>query len=556
MLQSQWEADQLTARGADHHRAGDLRSADALYASALTRNPRHAEAWHLRGLVAHQSGDPTTAVACVEQAVAIDPQQAVYWSNLGLFYQALRRLDQAIAAFRQAIRLQPDLAEARANLGNALNEKHDFQGAEAECRCALRLRPDLSAAYNNLGVALTGQERTAEAIACYRRAVELRPNSADAHRNLGHALRELGQFDEARREYETVVALNPRETHALYSLSLIKRHRPSEPQDLQRLTARLQDPLLSLSERAELSFALGRVYDDWGRYDEAFEHFQWANKAVRPAWDRLACAHSVEALIDAFCADRVAALPPAGLATEQPVFIVGMPRSGTTLVEQILAASPRVAACGEVMDLQQMTLELEAEAAPDTPWPRCVLSLPPERLRELAQRYLDRRLARQPDALRTTDKMPTNFFQLGLIWRLFPHARVIHCQRDPRDVCLSCYFIDFSKRLEFAYDLEDLGTFHRLHDRIMAHWKRVLPLSILTVQYERLVAEPEQETRRIVDFCGLDWDERHLRFYENHNSVRTSSGWQVRQPVYATAVARWRNYERHLEPLLRALAEN
>ncbi len=556
MLQNQLQADQLTALGAGHHRAGDLRSADACYVSALAHNPRNADAWHLRGVVAHQSGDAVAAVACVEQAVAIDPQQAIYWSNLGLFYQACRRLDQAIIAFERALCLQPGLGQARANLGNALNEKGDFEAAEAECRRALELCPDLSAAYNNLGVALTGQDRTEEATACYRRAVELQPRSADAHRNLGHALREQGAFDEARREYETVIALNPRETRALYSLSLTKRHRPGDTRDLERIKARLQDPLLSVGERAELCFAMGKICDDCGRYDEAFAYFQWANRAVRPSWDRAACARTVDTLIDAFRADRVAGAPTVGHPSEQPVFIVGMPRSGTTLVEQILASSPRVAVGGELMDVQRMALELEAEAAPEAPWPGCVLNLPAEKLKELGARYLARHLTRHPDALRTTDKMPTNFFQLGLIWRLFPHSRVIHCQRDPRDVCLSCYFIDFSKRLEFAYDLEDLGFFHRLHDRMMAHWKKVLPLSILTVQYEQLVADPEAETRRIVEFCGLKWDAGYLRFHENRNAVRTSSGWQVRQPMYATAVARWRNYERHLEPLERALAKN
>jgi tetratricopeptide (TPR) repeat protein len=554
MLHSQEQVDDLLAVAAGHRRSGDLRSADAVYSSVLALNPRNAEAWHLRGLVAHQAGDATMAVQCVEQAVAIEPRQPIYWNNLGLFYRAVGRKDDAIASFRQAIDLQPDLAHARANLANALNEKGDFVAAEDECRLALRLQPDLAPAYNNLGVAMTGQQRHEEAIASYRRAIELDPNSIDAHRNLGHALRDQGAFEEARWQYEATVMLNPRETHALYGLSLIRRHRLSDPTDLLRLESRLRDPLLSVEERAELNFALGKICDDCGLHDQAFEHFRRANEALRPAWDRRACTQAVDALIEAFCPERIAQASPSGHPSEQPVFIVGMPRSGTTLVEQILASSPKVAVGGERADVQQMALELESESGPESPWPQRLFDMAPARLHALASRYLTGQLRRHPDALRTTDKMPTNFFQLGFIWRMFPNARIIHCLRDPRDVCLSCYFINFSTRLEFAYDLEDLAFCYNLHQRVMSHWRSVLPIRILPVQYEHLVTEPVSQTRRIVEFCGLDWEDRYLRFHENRNPVRTSSGWQVRQPMYATAIGRWRYYERHLGPLLRALA--
>jgi len=548
------QIDHLLAVAAGYRQAGELGRADALYQSILARNPAHGDAWHMRGVLAYQAGDAVTAVECLKRAVAFEPRRAAYWSNLGLFYLAARRTDDAIVAMRRAIALEPGLALAHSNLGNALNEKGLFEAAEAACREALRLQPDLAAAQNNLGVALTGEQRQSEAVDCYRRAIELDSKFVDAHRNLAHALRDQGNFEEARREYETVLALNPRETASLYGLSMITRHHPGDSADLARVEQRLLDPLLSASERAELNFAAGKICDDCGWYDRAFEHFHRGNQAVRPAWDRRSCEQTVDALIEAFSAERVQRATASGHPSEKPVFVVGMPRSGTTLVEQILATNRQVAACGEVPDIQQAMLDLEAGATADNPWPGCLLDIHDRTLVTLAEKYLARRLVRHPDAVRITDKMPTNFFHLGLIWRMFPNARVIHCARDPRDACLSCYCINFSTPLEFAYDLEDLGVFYRLYERVMSHWRSVLPLSILNVQYERLVADPATEARRIVEFCDLPWDDRYLRFYENRNAVRTSSGWQVRQPIYSGAVGRWRHYERHLGPLFQALA--
>jgi tetratricopeptide (TPR) repeat protein len=545
----------LLVQALGYQQAGDLRSAETLCAKALTQNPADGDAWHLRGVLAHQAGDKASAVAFLEQAVRHQSGEAVYWSNLGLMHQAVGRLDEAIADFRRAIALQPDFEPARANLGNALNSKGDFVAAEAECRTALRLRPNLAAAENNLGVALVGQERPQEAMACFRRAVQLNPNSVDAHRNLGHVLREIGAFDEARREYETVIALNPWESKAYYSLTLTRRYTLADRPEIERLEARLAHPDLSLPDRTELHFALGKIYDDCALYDQAFAHFRQGNEALRPAWDRRQFASRIDAMIEAFSPQRVAQLPDVGNPSEQPVFIVGMPRSGTTLVEQILATSPQVAACGEVNDVPQMAAELEARSNP-ADWPRCLPDLAPETIREMAERYLSRRLAIHPQAARITDKMPKNSFHLGFVWRMFPRARIILCQRDPRDVCLSCYCIHFETRLEFACDLEDLGFYYGQHQRMIAHWQNVLPLRMLEVQYERLVTDPEAETRRIVEFCGLPWNERHVRFHENRNPVRTSSGWQVRQPMYRTALGRWQNYQQHLGPLLASLAKN
>lgn len=547
--------NRLLSQAFDCQQAGDLSTASAICSVVLSQEAGNAEALHLKGVLLHQTGSTSEAITFLERALSAHPTNAGYWSNLGLVYQAAGRLADAMGALRKALACDPNLAEARANLASVLNLREDYAAAEAECREAIRLRPQFAAAWNNLGVALGGQDRLDEAIASYRRAIELSPQSVDPLRNLGHVLRERGQFDEARRHYEAVVRLNPRETKACHSLSLTHRYSTADQPEIDCLETRLLAGGLTPDEQADLHFALGKIYDDCALYDRAFEHFRQGNQAVRPAFDRQEAAARIEAMIEAFCPARVAAAHGDGHPSDRPVFIVGMPRSGTTLVEQILSTSDEVAACGEVLDIDRIARQLEAQSTPDSPWPSRLLALGGRELRALGDGYLERRLARRPQALRTTDKLPANFLWLGLIGRIFPRARIIHCRRDPLDVCLSCYTIDFSMRPAFAYDLEDLGFFHRLYRRLMAHWQSVLPLRILDVDYEQLVADPEPAARRIVEFCGLPWRDTFLRPQENRRPVRTSSGWQVRQPIYTSAVGRWRHYEPHLAPLRRALAE-
>lgn len=552
MLQPSTEIDQLFALATGHHRAGDLGRAAAYYGQVLQHDPGNAEAMHQRGIVAYQSGDCENAILFLERATQLDPANPHYHNNLGMFYQAARRLPEAIASYRNALR-RGDLAAAHSNLGSALADQKQYSEAEYHCREAIRLDPGLAAAYNNLGRTLFVRARHAEAKECFEQAIARNPAMVDAHRNLGHIHRELGQFDVARREYEEVLRLNPRETRGLYSLALIKRHSLADQSDLDRIEARLEDPLLAAPERAELNYALGKICDECGLFDKAFRHYQRANSLVRPQFDRAICQAMINQWMSAFSAARFAAATPGGSPSELPVFILGMPRSGTTLVEQIISSHPSVFGAGELTDLQEISARMESNRDFTPPYPLCLFNMPQQQLAAEAEWYLARRREQAPDALRVTDKMPANFLLLGLIPRLFPNARIIHCVRDPRDVCLSCYFADFASRPPYAYDLEDLGFFHRIHDRLMEHWRAVVPARIMQVRYEDLVARPEELSRSLLDFCGLDWDERCMRYFENNRAVRTSSGWQVRQPIYTSSIGRWRNYAKHLAPLTRVL---
>jgi hypothetical protein len=267
------------------------------------------------------------------------------------------------------------------------------------------------------------------------------------------------------------------------------------------------------------------------------------------------CAHQagVDQLIRTFDAVYFRRVRGFGISSELPLFIVGMPRSGTTLVEQIVASHPQVFGAGELRDVERIALSLAAHLGNDVGYPSCLAKAPAEAVRAMAERHLHRLTALAGGSVRIVDKMPTNYLHLGLIATLFPQARIIHCRRGPLDTCVSCYFSYF-RGLPFAWDLEELGRYHRSYDSLMAHWKAVLPLPVLDVSYEELVDNQEAISRRLMEFCGLDWDERCLAFHETPRPVHTASTMQVRQPIYKSSVGRWRRYEAHLQPLVRALS--
>jgi hypothetical protein len=286
---------------------------------------------------------------------------------------------------------------------------------------------------------------------------------------------------------------------------------------------------------------LGGAYHELD--DQAFAHYREGNRLKQARFVPAIFTGEVDELIEFFSAETIGALSRSPVTSAKPVFVVGMPRSGSTLVEQILSSHPRIAGAGELGDISNLVMRLQRHAG-KAAWPACG---------ELSRQYLDRLDEAGPNAERVIDKALLNFLHLGLIQMLFPAARVIHCTRDPLDTCLSCYFHDFTGTHHYSYDLDTLGRFYRQYQRLMAHWSAVLSLPIKQVSYEALVADPDTQSRALVDFCGLKWDERCSRFYDNRRSVVTSSASQVRQPVYRRSVNRHRHYDNYLEPLKRAL---
>jgi tetratricopeptide (TPR) repeat protein len=418
---------------------------------------------------------------------------------------------------------------------------------------ATTLAPHEHAAAFELGNVLRELERFDEAIDWYRKTIELKPDDAEAHLSIGVCLQSLGRFDEATESHERALALRPDLGEVHYNLAMIEGRRTPETHiaQLQALTAR---PGLSERERSHAFFALGKIMEAKGDLDRAFEQYRRANelRARDMGFDPQRHVDFVDRLIATFDEGFFAARRGLGDPSDVPIFILGMPRSGTSLVEQILSCHPEVQGAGELDHMRQLVSALPARLGAERTFPDCAHLIEGRHARQLAKEYLDVLRQRAPTP-RVTDKATGNYLRLGLIAVLVPNARVIHCRRDPLDTCLSCYFQNFAHGLSFTYDLGHLGLVYRQYVRLMDHWRKVLPNPILDLDYEALIADQDGQSRRLVDFCGLAWDSRCLRFHEHGRPVRTASFWQVRQPLYDSAVGRWRCFAPYLGPLFEAL---
>jgi tetratricopeptide (TPR) repeat protein len=530
------------------------------YRQALQRKPDFAEAHNNLGNALQGQGAFDEAVVCYRQALERKPDYAEAYNNLGIALKDQGKPDEAILCYRQAVQRKPDFAEAHNNLGNALKEQGKLDEAVACFRRALELKPNFAGAYYNLGIALQDQGKLDEAIACYRQALQLKPDYAQAHVNLGIAFTSQGNLDEAAACYRQVVRLgrSGEVQHGLgdafFQLAAILQSRFPED-DLLLIRQWLARPDLGDDDRAALQFALAQVLDARGDYSEAASHLVEAN-AARLAALKEQERDYVPADYHSFVSDVLATLTPQffaraggfGLETELPVFVVGLPRSGTTLVEQILASHSLVFGAGELDYCRDTCQSLPKAVHRDDAPLTCLLDLDRETCRLLAQRHLDRLRALDPRALRIVDKMPENCQYLGLIRVLFPRARLIHCRRDLRDVALSCWMTNFTS-VPWACDREQMISYFEEYSRLMDHWRNVLPAPPLEVDYEELVKDAESVARRIVAWCELEWEPQCLRFYQTQRPVRTASAAQVRRPIYTSSVGRWKNYESALGDL-------
>ncbi len=607
----------LLQEALEHHRAGRVAEAETLYRTILEADARHADSLHLLGMVEHQRGRHESAAAMIREAIAIQPNIAAFHSNLGAVLQAQGRLEDAAGCFTRALSLAPDWAEVHSNLGNILQSLGKLEEAAAHQQRALALNPGLAEAWsnlgnvwfhqgriadavtcyeralalrpryvdahNNLGAALLSQERVEEAVwhferalaldpgysaahnnlgnallkqarldeakTHYERALEIKPDYANAHNNLGNVLKEKGRFEEAMAHYERAIKLQPDYAAAYLNRTELKRFRRGESDlaALEQLAANSLPP-----EKAVFAhFALAKALDDVGDYDRAWEYLRKAN-ALRRAEIEYPERRALELL------DRIGKVFDAGLferfhgsgdPSQVPIFVVGMPRSGSTLIEQILASHPQIHGAGELPIFERME---------DPTFPDYVPGLSRDQLRRMGEAYLAQLPQAQPQVpagvVRIVDKLPGNFLRIGLIRLMLPNARIIHTVRHPLDTCLSCYFKLFTHGLLFTYDLGELGRYYQSYSRLMQHWRTVLPPdAMLEVRYEDVVDDLEGQARRLIEHCGLAWDERCIGFHRHERPVRTASSVQVRQPLFRSSLERWRHYEAGLAPLIKEL---
>ncbi len=520
---------------------------------AVRLRPTSPEALNNLGNVLRALGYLEEAKAWYARVIQMRPGLAMPYNNMGQALQEESRLEEATACYEQALRLEPNSARFLCNLASVLNEKGLREEALAQTRRALALQPTYAEGHLLLGGLLQEQGDLAGAMACYEEALRLDPNRPAAHTDMGDALAEKGDLEQAHACYRAALRLDPRDSRSLSCLATALRDRL--PEEERQTALRLLEGPLPVKSRMALEYALAHVEDAQGRPTEAAALLARANAQRKillqrqgKAYDPAVHTQFIDGLLGAFTAEHFARVRGWGLDTEVPVFIVGMPRSGTTLTEQVLASHPRVHGAGELTYLRETF-----ESLPNRPGSLgelipCVDRYDRDNVAAVAERHLAR-LRQLSPADRVVDKMPDNYLWLGLIATLFPRARIIHCRRDMRDVAFSCWLTHF-KQIHWSCDLEHLASRILEYQRIMAHWQHVLPVPVLEVDYEETVADLESVARRLLDFCGLEWDTACLAFHKTSRPVRTASVNQVRQPLYRRSVARWKSYTEALAPLL------
>ncbi len=529
----------------------------ASFDRAITIKPQFAQAHNNRGNALRELKRPQDALASYDKALAIEPRLIDALYNRGSLLKELNRLEEALASYRKALAVNPNNAEAHITCGNLLESLGRPEEALASCKKAIAINPNNSDALIMRGDLLKKLNRPEEALASYDKAVAVSPDHAVAHDRRGLVLVELGRLAEARSAHEGAVALAPGKAPFYYNLAAVKQLTLGDPRT--RAMKKLSRNIASQDweEQTLLHFALAKMFADNADYKRSFRHLLDGNTLKRKHiyYDETATLAAIGSLGAIFTSELMQVHQGLGEPSRVPVFVVGMPRSGSTLVEQILCSHPKVFGAGEIPEFFNAAVEVGGSHLEALHFSGESPEMLGDQLRQIGSSYVRRIQRTAPAAARIVNKMPDNFRLAGLIHLALPNARIIHIRRDLVDTCVSCFSTLFvGENVPFAYDLGELGRYCRSYDSLMAHWHDVLPPNVmLDVQYEDLVADLEGQARRMIAHCGLEWDACCLDFHRTERPVRTASAVQVRQPISNTSVERWRNYEVFLGPLLSAL---
>jgi tetratricopeptide (TPR) repeat protein len=540
-------------KGGMLYRQGRFKEAAAAIGRSIEIEPTNAIAWFDAG-VAMQPDNPEMAFLCLGRSAVLSPEFGVAHQELGKILQAIGQSEGALRRFRRALICQPFNPDSHNDLGKYCYEHKKRAEALEHFKRALILDPSHGVSVGNAGLATQALRLFDIALCWYERAVQIAPQDADSLSNLGTCLQVMGRFKEADFWLEKAAAIAPHDAKIQYAVAQHRKIRADGPEIAawEKLAASL--PEQNLEDRSHIHFALAKAYEDLGDRDRAFDHLLTANQAKRAQviYDEEATLAKLARTREIFTAEFLQRFKDAGDPSIQPVFILGMPRSGSTLVEQILASHPDVYGAGELTDLPEMIDGWATEHG--VGWPDLAAQLTAQDMNALGGHYAAAQQGRGGAALRVTDKSPGNFWMIGLIHSMLPNAKIIHTRRDPVDTCLSC-FSKLFQDVAFTYDLAELGRHWRIYDQMMVHWHEVLPAGVLfDIHYEELVADQEGQTRRLLDYCGLDWNESVLAFHKNERPVNTASVLQVRNPIYTESAGRWRPAADKLAPLLEALA--
>ncbi len=512
----------LMALAAEHHREGRIEEAERLYRRVLRDNPKNVDALRLLAQIAARTDHADQAETLLERAIALAPDYQMAIVDLGRVYKDQDRFAEALERFDRAIALDPGAPQP-----------HYLRAAT-----------------------LARASFTYDAIDAYRQCLALRPSHSGALVGLGHVLKAVGDYDGAVESYHACIKNAPDSGETHWSLANLKTYRFDDA-----TVADMEQHAASASggpqSEVNFRFALGKAYEDRADFERAWHYYRTGNEKQRAlvTYDPVQTEVVNDRLLDVYTAEFLAERTGTGLPDPAPIFILGLPRSGSTLLEQILASHSQVEGTSELPYIGRIANSLNRNREHGINYPEAMRELTSANLRTYGEEYLAcAKMHRRSGAARFIDKMPNNFPSVGFMSLILPNARIIDARRHPLDACFSCYRQLFAKGQNFTYDLTEIGEYYLQYQRMMDHWAAVLPGRVLTVQYEEVVSDFETQVRRLLDFCGLTWEDACLKFYESERPIRTPSAEQVRQPIYDRSVGHWQNYEHHLGELIDVIA--
>ena len=526
-----------------HYQSGRLNDAEKLATAISQEFPKHQFGWKALGAVLKQTGRVTDSLTAMQKSVDLAPQDAEAHNNLGVTLEELGRLDEAESSYTKAIALKPDYAEAHYNLGITLKELGRLDEAESSYTKAIALKPDYAEAHYNLGITLKELGRLDEAESSYTQAIALKPDYAEAHYNLGVTLQALGRLDEAKESYTQATALKPDFAEAHLNLTTTKKFDEQDEHYLKMMELYL-DENISEEQRCHINFGLAKACEDLGQFEKALAHYREGNALRKKLLN-----YDIKQDVELFKQIKLnySRIKHNSLASNKltknltPIFIVGMPRSGTTLVEQIISSHSQVTGAGELNFVGQFGAAIATGFTEANN----------QSLLDFRRKYLNKLKNVSDGNLIVTDKMPQNFRYIGLLAATFPEAKIIHVKRNPSAVCWANYRQFFvSKSIGYCYAIDDVISYHKLYQNLMDLWINSLSKRIYNLDYELLTVNQESETRQLIEYLSLDWDESCLSPQNNARSVATASNVQIRKKVYRGSSERWKKYQPFLNGAL------
>ena len=588
------ENPQLLKNLAEIYRLGhDLENAQQYVEKALAIEPANTDALYIAASINRQLKQPYIAIRQLSRLLEIDPTDYQSRNELANLFCITHQNNLAVNHYLRALEQKSDYVECQMNLADTYLDLNQVSLAIEQYKQIIDQYPQNADAHNRLGMALVRQDNSDQARACYQTALECEPAHLDARVNLGKMdiefapyesekwfrsaldinadyadgyywlgvlFQGLGKFERATNYLFQAIRIKPEMVYAWYRLSLDHSFTPSSDQleMLEQQFAQLKETSADQNRRVTLGFTLGRFYDQQSNHEAAFQYYHQSNriKSDQIKFDPARHQDQIDKTLNIFNREFFAKRNDWGNQSDAPIFIIGMPRSGTTLVEQILSAHPSVHGGGELKTMLNLVASLKTiDDEEKQTHAEQLANLDQNQVMHLAQNCLDDMPALQSGAEHISDKLPGNYFRLGIIHLLFPRARIIHCQRDPMDTCWSCYQQNFETGLLFSYDLENLGQAYLGYQRLMSHWQQIMPTQILNLQYEDLISDPIPTSQKLLHHCGIDWEPGVLNYHEQTRPVNTASLWQARQPLYKTSIGRWKAYREYLKPLQEVIAK-